>query len=429
VRGRSRPSRYVRPCRDSRSRGSPITIARTLEPSDWGVFSAFLGLSLALSLIAEFGLATWLLRELSAAFASGGSRPGSEYTGSLVSSSVLLSGGIALPLVVAAGVWATLAGVATGTAVALVSLLVYGALTAGANGLEAQLRARRRVGLVLGASLFEKGVLLAVLLTVALLDAGIGAVGVAYLLAGCSRIGFDSIAVFVRGSTRFVLPRLHHLVSVARASFPFALNAASLNLVPRLDTFVLLVFSSTSAAWFAIGERALGPALLVPATLASTLYPLMATRSAKQVAPWKLAATLGALGSALAIAGILLAPILVPLLFGDAYEEAVPVAQVMLLIVPIVYATSPLLVIAYSHGRERSLLAPTIAVSLAGTVAIVVGQALGGPKLAAAGYVARSMLFLVVVGSVALVAWRRHTSSAALEADVPTTSRITAQTP
>jgi hypothetical protein len=86
---------------------------------------------------------------------------------------------------------------------------------------------------------------------------------------------------------------------------------------------------------------------------------------------------------------------------------------VMLLIVPLVYATSPLLVIAYSHGRERSLLAPIIVISLAGTVAIVVGQAVGGATMAAAGYVARSALFFVVVGTVALIAWRHHTTTAA----------------
>ncbi len=43
-----------------------IVIARTLDPDDWAVFSAFLGLSIALALVADFGIGTWLLRELSA---------------------------------------------------------------------------------------------------------------------------------------------------------------------------------------------------------------------------------------------------------------------------------------------------------------------------------------------------------------------------
>ena len=38
---------------------------------------------------------------------------------------------------------------------------------------------------------------------------------------------------------------------------------------------------------------------------------------------------------------------------GSEYEDAVPVVQVMLLGIPFVYATGPLLVIAYTHRRER----------------------------------------------------------------------------
>src|SRR5918995_2095222 len=48
-----------------------IMIARTLDPDDWGVFSAFLGLSIALTLVADFGIGTWLLRELSRLHARG----------------------------------------------------------------------------------------------------------------------------------------------------------------------------------------------------------------------------------------------------------------------------------------------------------------------------------------------------------------------
>src|SRR5436190_6577830 len=41
-----------------------ILLTRRLGPQDWGIFSGFLGLSMALSVFVEFGLAQWLLREL-----------------------------------------------------------------------------------------------------------------------------------------------------------------------------------------------------------------------------------------------------------------------------------------------------------------------------------------------------------------------------
>jgi len=404
-----------------------ITIARTLDPDDWGIFSAFLGLSLALALVANFGLATWLLRELTAMRAEGTVDP--ERVGQLVSASVVINVAVALPLVVGAAVWAAVARPGVGVSLALMCLLAFGAMSAAGSALEAHIRSRREVRLVLVVSFLEKGVLLVLLLAAAALDAGLGAIGLAYLLAGVMRIGFDAFVVFGRPDVNFVVPSPRATASVARASSPFALSAAALNLIPRLDTFILAAMSTTSAAWFAIGDRSLGPALIVPATLGSALYPFMTSSSAKRVAPWKLSGALGALGAALAVLGILLAPVLVPLLFGHDYQDAVPVTQVMLLVVPVVYATSPLLVIAYSHGRERSLLVPIVVLSLAGTLAIVAGQAAGGATLAAAGYVARSLLFLVVIGAVAFVAWRREGRGAADSADVSTPGRVSAQVP
>ena len=385
-----------------------IMIARTLEPDDWGVFSAFLGLSIALTLVADFGLGTWLLRELSNLHARDRGGLHAHEIGRLASAGVVVNAGIALPLILVATAWALVEQPGVGVSVTLVALLVYGMLTAGATALEACLRARREVRLVLLASLLEKGLLIVVLVAVVASGFGLGAIGIAYLAAGLARIAFDAGVVFNRLRIPFVVPSIRSAAGVARASMPFALNAASFNLVPRLDTLVLITLSATSAAWFAIGERTVGPALIVPATLGSALYPFMAHQSAKLAAPWRPAAALGVIGIALAVVGIVLAPFLVPLVFGDAYRDSVEVVQVMLLVVPFVYATSTLLVVAYSHGYERSLLLPGLVISLGGTIAIVVGQVVGGPTLAAAGFVGRSALFLLVVGTFASLAWRRH---------------------
>jgi len=388
-----------------------IMIARTLEPSDWAIFSAFLGLSIALAFVVDFGLGAWLLREFSAMFADDAHAGSANRVGRLVCAGVLVNGIVATPLLVAAAGWTAIARPGLAVAVALLCLLAYGVLTAGANALEAYLRARRKVRLVLSASLLEKGALIVFLLAVVAADAGLSAVGAAYVVAGLSRLAFDAFIVFWRQRVPLRRPSPREAADVARGSFPIAFNAASLHLVPRLDTLVLVTLSTTSAAWFAIGERVLGPALLLPATFGSTLYPFMATQAARRAAPWKIAGALAALGVALAAVGFVLAPVLIPLLFGDAYREAVPVARVMLLIVPIVYATSPLMVIAYSHGRERSFVVPFLLLSLGGTLAIVAGHAAGGATLAAAGYVGRSGLVLVVVGAVAYIAWRRHVAA------------------
>ena len=400
-----------------------IMIARTLDPDDWGVFSAFVGLSMALAFVADFGLGAWLLREMSAMFAGGtASTAAGPRAGRLVCSGVLVNVVVATPLVVAAMVWATVARPGVAVTIALLCLLVYGALTASANALETYPRARRRVRLVLSASLVEKGALIVLLVAVVASNRGLGAIGVAYLAAGLSRVAFDGVVVFWWHRLPFRGPSPRDAIDTARASLPLAFNAASLHLVPRLDTLVLLTLSATSAAWFAIGDRVLGPALLLPATFAHALYPFMATQAAKRTAPWKIAGALGAVGAVLAAAGILLAPVLIPLVFGSSYDGAVPVTQVMLLVVPIVYATSSLLVIAYSHGRERSFPVPFLLISLSGTAAIVAGQALGGATLAAVGYVGRSAAIFVVVAVVSHAAWRRQVVAQSID-EVTTTGR------
>ena len=100
-------------------------------------------------------------------------------------------------------------------------------------------------------------------------------------------------------------------------------------------------------------------------------------------------------GFGAAVAGIFLAPFAVPALFGSDYRAAVPVVQIMLFVIPFVYASTPLLVQLYTSGNERKVLGATLLASLVGTTAILVGQAsvrsnrCGGRKRRSTGAVDR----------------------------------------
>jgi O-antigen/teichoic acid export membrane protein len=380
-----------------------ISVARTLEPGDWGIFSAFLGMSMALAVVADFGLATWLLREFSR-LAAGSAEDVRGTVGRALSGALSINVVIALPLWAGAALWAALRQPGLEVVVALLALLAYGTMTASATALETYLRSRREVRLVVGISILEKFVLLALLLTVAAIGGGLTGIGLAYLAAGITRIVAGAVVVIGRRHVPLARPRRADVWVVARSSFPFALTTGSLNVIPRLDTLLLVTLSTTSAAWYAIGDRIAGPALLIPATLGSTLFPFLASSHARRTAPWKLSAGMGAVGLGVAGIGIALAPFAVPLLFGDAYEDAVPVTQIMLLALPLVYATSPLLVSAFSSGVERRLVVPVLALSLLGSLGIVAGELLAGAEGAAVGLVARSALFLFFIGSIATAA-------------------------
>ncbi len=90
------------------------------------------------------------------------------------------------------------------------------------------------------------------------------AVGVAYLVAGIARLGFDVVSIIRSQDVMFARPSRLAVRHVTRRSMPFALNRASLNIIPRLDTFVLAVLSPVAAGYFALGDRALGPVVIIP---------------------------------------------------------------------------------------------------------------------------------------------------------------------
>ncbi len=379
-----------------------ILIARSLGPSDWGVFSGFLGLTLALSVVANFGVGAWLLRELSALWAdddiSDDSSRGSAAR--LVSGGVALNASLGGALVLATLVVVLAARLAVGTAVALLSLVIYAALIAAAGALEAYFRSRRELRVVLVAVLLEKVILLALVGVVVALGFGITGIAVMYATAGLARVGYYGAKLIVGDYIRLERPRPSSLTRTAVRSLPFALNAASLNLVPRFDTFILLAFSSTAAGYFATGDRILGPAVMIPWVMGTTLYPFLPKEDAGSRAGRQILLLFIVVGSIVAAMGVVLAPVLIPQIFGGSFDDAVPVVQVMLLAVPFIYASNALVPQLYTRKRERAVLVATLGTSVLGSLAIVVGQLLVGPVGAATGYVLRQVFFVVGLGAV-----------------------------
>jgi O-antigen/teichoic acid export membrane protein len=379
-----------------------ILLARHLGPRDWGLFSGFLGLSLGLSIFVEFGLTQWLLRELARLWVRQGPESLSPATrrraGRIVVASLTVNVLLGLTIVVGSIVAAAIFRVGPSSAVLLVALVAYGAFLAACSGLEAVFRARRKLSRVVAATLLEKVLLLLLVLASVLAGAGLFAVGVAYLVAGVVRLGFDALSIVRSGDLVLRAPSRRAVRHVTRRSLPFALNRASLNIVPRLDTFVLAALSPVAAGYFALGDRALGPVVIIPVVMSSALYPFLAREAPGSRAGWRIVALLGALGSVIGAAGIVLSPQLVPIVFGSDYSHAVHTVQVMLVAIPFFFAANPLLAHVYTARLEHRRLGLGLGgVSFLGTGAVVAGQLLVGPVGAACGYVARSILVLALL--------------------------------
>src|SRR5688500_11616457 len=109
-----------------------VLIARQLDPTEWGTFAGLWALSMALSMVIQFGASTWLLRELSHLFEDADGAADARAR-SLVRAALVLNAGLGAAVLAVGVVVAEVRGLERGTTVALTSLLAYSALIASSN--------------------------------------------------------------------------------------------------------------------------------------------------------------------------------------------------------------------------------------------------------------------------------------------------------
>jgi O-antigen/teichoic acid export membrane protein len=377
-----------------------ILLARSLSTYQFGLFSSFLGLAQALSFVVDAGLSTWLLRECSRIRAGDASRDDQD-------AEIAKLLGHALSIVVYMGIVAVVGSVTIGLALGLSPTLSFAqgafmgyiAVLAAATALEARLRSERRLGQVLSAVLVEKASLLAFVGIVLTLGGGLLVVGAVYVLAGLLRASLDyHRSLRPLGAARGDSPLLVKpwaISPILRVTAPFAFNSAALTFLPRLDTAVVATVSVIGASYFALGFQIVTTAALVPSIASITLLPLLAASHGTQESRWKVFWMMSSIGMVAAGIGILLAPPIVPLLFGDHYRPAVGAIQVMMLAIPSIFACNAIMPFLYNNGHEHDVLRWILLPSLLGTGFVLLGEITVGPKGASLGLVARYLLVTI----------------------------------
>jgi len=374
-----------------------IVVARELGPAAFGTFSAFLGVSMALNILAISGLGTWLLRELSRAIAEGTGRARAGASADL-SAAATLAATTALPLIGITVAAALVLGLGIELVAALAGLMAYSAAALLASVLEVSFRAERRLRYVVHATLVEKAVLVALVGLALAVGEGIVVIAAAYTVAGMVRVAFDLRGMRALASFDLRVTSFQTAAEVGRLSLPFGLPAALPVAVQRLDIPLIGLVSAGGAGLFAVGDRVVAVLLIVPAVASTTLYPLIVGQRSVIRASWMAAAAGVVVGIVLAVSGIALAPWLVPLAFGERYRDAVGVVQTLLVALPFIFATGPLLVGLYSLELERRVLNFSVSIAIVTSTFVVGGQLLAGPVGAAAGYAARHLVYLAVLG-------------------------------
>lgn len=376
-----------------------ILIARALGPSEYGTFAGIYSLAQAVTIAAELGIATWLLRELSALSAEHGEEHEDHAgaAGHLLAPALALTQGVGLLLVVGTTTAVALLGYSTQLVVCIGALTLYMCQVSIADIVESVFRARRAMRLLATAVIGEKLLLLILVITVVALDGGIVLLAAAYATAGLARITFDLVAVLVRRYARLVRPRLPRLGAVVRRSLPFWGASTVVPALVRLDIFFVGLFSTTSAAYYTVGDRWVTGLQVLSTTAGITLYPHLARRRDVARVTRRASLMLGAVGVVLTLVSVLIAPAVVPALFGERYSGAVPVVQVMVVAAPWIYGAYMYFVGLNSVRRERSVFVATLLGTVVGTGLVLVGMAAFGVIGAAVAYVVRFALTYAAV--------------------------------
>jgi O-antigen/teichoic acid export membrane protein len=372
-----------------------VVLARALSPADFGKFSGFLGLSQSLSVAVDVGLATWLLRELSLLWTKDASAEAERAGDELLRGALSVNFRVGLPLVLLTGGASVAAGLPIGLATLGGSLVLYVVLIAMSAALEAGLRARRQLRRVVLANVVEKTVLLVMLSGSLALGFGLWGVAASFPVGACLRVLLDYRGTLGHSTRRRVRTRAR-AIHVIRSAFPFAANAAAFSFIPRLDVPMLALISATSAAAFALSWQVFTTLVLIPVIGSSTLYPFIA-RHSDTMSLQRIALAFGGVGVVVAGVTAAAAPTLLPLIFGAKYQAAVPVLEIMLIAVPLVFYANGLMVVVYSGLREGELTRLTIPSAVIGSGAVLAGQIVWGTEGAAAGLVLRYVLFTLVL--------------------------------
>ena len=213
----------------------------------------------------------------------------------------------------------------------------------------------------------------------------------------------------IRGRVRLVARAARGLAILLPAFGAVALLSA---LEYQIDVILLsLIRSPAEVGIYASAASIMYIAALAPQAYRSVIFPeLVAKRDRPRelvAAVRRAVAQMTALGFALAITGTLLAPYVIPLIFGPKFILAAPVVRVLIWNIVFLCVNVPLVRYLMATGRERyvwqTLLLSTAANAAANLLLIPPYGALG----AAAARLGSSALFTAAVGFTARRQMRR----------------------
>ena len=325
-----------------------VFVVRAVGPSDFGTFAFSLTLAMVFALCVNFGVDDWLVREIARA---------PEETDELVGHAALLRLA-AIPVGLVGALSLGLAGHANW--LLTICLATYGVLHSYMLLVCAVFRGRGRQRIQALLLSTQMALIAAASIAATWLTGRIVFVAAAYAGA-CVFSLVIGYALLLRDGVR---PRYQWRPAVwaqlIRTGLPFWLNLTGLLVLDRLAVAsVAVLCDATTLGWFSVAYNLVLALMNLPMAAVAAVFPVL-TRTAER-SPDLLEGMVSdlirySMVVSLTVAASLhiLAPLLVPLLFGASYEPSIPALRLLTLSVPAQFLNVLLVNVLEAADRQRS---------------------------------------------------------------------------
>jgi lipopolysaccharide exporter len=301
-------------------------MARTLDPSGFGVYNGMASYVGLFAVLTDLGFTTVSLQRMSA-----DPDRESEWLGALAGVRVTLSVvmlvacAISIPLLLSNTHHSHLVGF----------IMTVGLLATGPNTLMTVFQARMRVGLAMALSLLSSVIWLGETIALALVHGSV----VAFAVAQIANVLFISL-LQVRVTMRYVhidwRAGRRHWRSMSRVALPLGIASVLITVYYQIDSVLLLQIAGPhEAGIYGAAYRFLAPLLFLPTAIMSAFFPVL---SAGERDPARLrrlvqrcAETMAAIGVPVLAGSFALSGELVSLLYGDGYARAAGLVPILMI--------------------------------------------------------------------------------------------------
>lgn len=231
-------------------------------------------------------------------------------------------------------------------------------------------------------------------------------IGLAYMIG--SMVGAIMIIIILRRNIKELISTTNKdaLKTVAKTALPFAIVTLIGSIMANTDVFMLGIWkNSTEIGLYASAQKVQQFILIIPAMITTAVFPL-ASRLAEKDAE-KFGVVLGKtislsllLGIPIVFGGLMLAEQIVPFLFGPGYAAAVPILQILLMIILVSFPLILLSNAIFAYNKQKY-------VALAYSIGVIVNIALNTLLIPEFGAAGSALATLVSTTIITLVVWKK----------------------